>query len=122
MLIIPLESLCEADPLLKQLLSDSTGLKVAEFDADNIPSAPYVCWQIINANPEQYLSDRSDMDDVYVQIDIYASKKATARQIGKLMRNAIEEDCYLERYTGTEKDPPTNLYRISLDTRWFEEP
>lgn len=122
MLIIPLESLCEADPLLKQLLSDSTGLKVAEFDADNIPSAPYVCWQIINANPEQYLSDRSDMDDVYVQIDIYASKKATARQIGKLMRNAIEEDCYLERYTGAEKDPPTNLYRISLDTRWFEEP
>ncbi|OAL78975.1 hypothetical protein AY606_05985 [Acinetobacter sp. SFB] len=122
MLIIPLESLCEADYLLKQLLSDSEGLKVAEFDADNIPSAPYTCWQIINANPEQYLSDRSDMDDIYVQIDIYASKKAEARQIAKLMRNAIEEDCYIESYTGTEKEPETNLYRIRLDTRWYEEP
>lgn len=122
MLIIPLESLCEANYLLKQLLSDSQGLKVAEFDADNIPSAPYACWQIINANPEQYLSDLSDMDDIYVQIDIYASKKAGARQIAKLMRNAIEEDCYIESYTGAEKEPETNLYRIRLDTRWYEEP
>lgn len=122
MMIIPLERLCDADPLLKQLLSDSEGLKVAEFDADNIPSAPYVCWQIINANPEQYLSDRSDMDDVYVQIDIYATKKSTARQIGRLLRNAIEEDCYLEGYTGAEREPETKLYRVSLDTRWLEEP
>ena len=81
MLIIPLESLCETDPLLKQLLSDSEGLKVAEFDADNIPSAPYVCWQIIDAAPVQYLSDRSDMDDIYVQIDVYTSKKSTSRRI-----------------------------------------
>lgn len=122
MLIIPLESLCETDPLLKQLLSDSEGLKVAEFDADNIPSAPYVCWQIIDAAPVQYLSDRSDMDDIYVQIDVYTSKKSTCRQIAQLLRKVIEEDCYIERFSGTEKESETNLYRVRLDTRWYEEP
>lgn len=122
MLIIPLESLCEEDPLLKQLLSDSEGIKVAEFDADNIPSAPYVCWQIIDANPEQYLSDRSDIDEISVQIDVYTAKKSTSRQIAQLLRTAIEEDCYIERFTGTEKESETNLYRVRLDTRWYQEP
>ena len=77
MLIIPLYDLCAVDTELATLLSDGVGLKVGEFDAINMNDAPYVCWQIISADPEQYLSGVSDMDALYVQIDIYAKKGAS---------------------------------------------
>ncbi len=120
MIIIPLEELCSAEPLLRGLLTDSVGLKVAEFDADLNQSPPYVCWQIIHAEGQHYLSDPSDMDEALVQIDVYSKSKAENRQIAKLLRNAISEHCYVEGFTGNERDS-SNLWRIRLDTRWFEE-
>lgn len=98
MIIIPLYDLCAADTELAALLSDGVGLKVGEFDAINTNSAPYVCWQIISADPEQYLSGVSDMDALYVQIDIYAKDKGTTRKIAKLVRKVIEENCSIEDF------------------------
>ena len=122
MLIIPLYDLCAADSELPNLLSDGVGLKVGEFDANNTHGAPYVCWQIINANTEQYLSGGSDMDSLYVQIDIYAKDKGTTRKIAKLVRKVIEENCSIEDFTGCELEPEVNLYRIRIESRWLEEP
>lgn len=122
MLIIPLYDLCAADAQLSAMLSDDTGLKVGEFDADNFANAPYVCWQTITATTEQYLDDPSDMDNLHVQIDVYAKSKGDCRQIASLVRQVIEHECYIEDYTGVIKDTETNLYRISLDTSWYEEP
>ena len=122
MLIIPLYNLCSQNAPLAALITDGAGLKVGEFDANGMTEAPYICWQIINTNPEQYLANASDMDDVYVQIDIYANTKESARQIARLLRTIIEDQCYIESYTGVERDTETNLYRIRLDSRWHEEP
>lgn len=122
MLIIPLYDLCAADTELSVLLSDGVGLKVGEFDAINMNGAPYVCWQIISADPEQYLSGASDMDALYVQIDIYATDKGTTRKIAKLVRKVIEENCSIEDFTGCELEPEVNLYRIRIESRWLEEP
>ncbi|MDC4734331.1 hypothetical protein NQ841_08985 [Acinetobacter baumannii] len=122
MLIIPLIEICEKDTELVELLTDEVGLKVCEFDANNTNGAPYVCWQIIDANPEQYLSAPSDMDSIYAQIDIYADTKGSTRQIARLLRKNIEEYCFIENYTGVERDSETNLYRIRIDSRWYEEP
>ncbi|WP_127493075.1 tail completion protein gp17 [Acinetobacter calcoaceticus] len=122
MLIIPLYELCEQNTELAGLLTDSTGLKVSEFDANNTNGAPYICWQILNADPEKYLSKPSDMDSVYVQIDVYADTKASTRKIARLLRKSIEEYCYIEDYTGVERDSETNLYFIRIDSRWCEEP
>ncbi|MFW1816003.1 DUF3168 domain-containing protein [Acinetobacter guillouiae] len=121
MFIIPLESLCNENSELKQMLSDSVGIKVSEFDADGGKEAPYVCWQIINANTQQYLADNSDMDEILVQIDIYANKKSECRKIAKLVRSVISESCYIENYSGIIKESETNLFRIHIDTNWFEE-
>lgn len=122
MLIIPLYDLCAANLELAALLSDGVGLRVGEFDANNTEGTPYVCWQIINADPEQYLSDASDMDSLYVQIDVYAKTKADTRSVARLVRKVIENDCSIEGYTGCERDPEVNLYRIRIDSRWLEEP
>jgi hypothetical protein len=122
MIIIPLEEICSKSQALKALLSDDIGIRVSEFDASKTINAPYVVWQIINANPEQYLSGVSDMDDSLVQIDVYSTSKSNARQIAKLLKNAISEDyCYVEAFSGTEREPNTDLYRVRLDTRWYED-
>jgi hypothetical protein len=62
------------------------------------------------------------MDDSLVQIDVYSTSKSNARQIAKLLKNAISEDyCYVEAFSGTEREPNTDLYRVRLDTRWYED-
>ena len=122
MLIIPLYDLCAANTELSALLSDGAGLRVGEFDASNTEGTPYVCWQIINADTEQYLSSASDMDSLYVQIDIYANTKGIARTIAKLVRKVIEDYCTVEGFTGCELEQETALYRIRIDSRWLEEP
>lgn len=122
MITIPLLSICSQVPELVTLLTDDVGLKVGEFDADNFKNAPYVCYQIISADPQQYLSDASDLDALYVQIDVYAKSKDGVRTIAKLLRKAIEEDfCHISTYTGVERDIETNLWRIRIDTSWYEE-
>lgn len=120
MIIIPLEQLCNANNQLRGLISDTVGIKVAEFDADLVVDPPYVCWQIIHAEGQHYLSDESDMDEALVQIDVYSKSKAENRQIAKLLRSAISEHCYVENFTGNERES-SNLWRIRLDTRWFED-
>lgn len=122
MIIPPIEALCAANPDLVALLTDDTGLKISEFDAGTSAAAPYVVWQIITANPEKYLDSPSDMDGVIIQIDVYAVKKSEARSIARLVKNAIQEDCYITAYTGVERDSSTNLQRVRLDTSWQLEP
>lgn len=122
MIVIPLYQICEFEPKLKAMLSDDIGLKVSEFHTDLFKNPPFISWQIIYGDAEQYLNDVSDMDDVAVQIDIYAQKRTDARLIAQLLRKALFNHCYIEKYTGTEKDFETNLWRVRLDTRWHEEP
>ena len=121
MIILPLEELCQKDPLLVQLLSDRDGLKLFEFDPDINVKTPYATWQIIHAAGDENFSGVSEMDEVVLQIDIYGKNKAENRQIAKLIRKAIEQDCQVENFTGNIREPDTDLFRISLDTRWFEE-
>lgn len=122
MIIPPIERLCSQSVELITLLSDQQGLKLSEFDATLDFKPPYVVWQIINANPQKYLDDVSDLDAVLLQIDVYAIKKSEARTIARLIRKAIELDCYIDSYTGTERDTETNLNRIRIDTSWHIEP
>lgn len=121
MIIIPLESLVAKSKPLKQLLSDAVGIKVSEFDADKNTKAPYICWQIIHAVGQEYLSDPSDMTEAVVQIDLYSASKAENRKIAKMLETAIFEYCHIESFSGNEKDE-SGLYRIRFSTRWFEEP
>lgn len=120
MIIIPLESLVLADRELKRLLSDNVGVKVSEHDASKTINPPYVCWQIIWAQGQEYLSDPSDMTEAVVQIDIYSKSKPENRKIALLLKNAISEHCYIENFTGNELEA-SDLYRIRLETRWFED-
>lgn len=120
MIIIPLESLVLADRELKRLLSDNVGVKVSEHDASKTINPPYVCWQIIWARGQEYLSDPSDMTEAVVQIDIYSKSKSENRKIALLLKNAISEHCYIENFTGNELEA-SDLYRIRLETRWFED-
>lgn len=122
MIVIPLYQLCEQNKILSDLLSDSIGLKVSEFSSELFQNPPFIAWQILHGDAEQYLNDISDMDDVTVQIDIYAKKRADARMIAQHLRKVIFDYCYIERFSGTEQDPDTHLWRVRLDTRWHEEP
>lgn len=122
MKILPIEALIKKDLLLVSLISDSAGIKLSEFDPNAKVSPPYVTWQIIHAAGEESFSGISEMDELVLQLDIYGTNKAQNRQIAQLIRKAIEQECHIEGFTGNIREGTTNLFRISLDTRWFEEP
>lgn len=121
-MIIPLYKICENTPVLAEYLRDEIGLKVSEFSNSLSFSPPFVSWQIINAHPENYLADVSDMDQISVQIDIYAKSRAEVRRIAGMLRLALHEYCYVVRLSGPEQDFDTDLWRIMMETAWLEEP
>lgn len=121
MLVPPIYDLCAASTDVTALLSDDLGLKVAEFSAQLV-QPPYCCWQIITGSTQQYLAGPSDMDNLLVQIDVYAAEMEPARHIAKAVRKAIENDCYIVRPGGIEQDEKTGLYRVSFDTSWQIDP
>lgn len=119
---IPLYKICENTPVLAEYLRDEIGLKVSEFSNSLSFAPPFVSWQIIHASTEMYLSDVPDMDNISVQIDIYAKTRAEVRRIAGMLRLALHEYCYVVRLSGPEQDFDTDLWRIMMETAWLEEP
>lgn len=79
---------------------------------------PYAVWQVVGGAPLNYLRDRPDMDELTIQVDIYADTAASAHAVAVAVRNAIEGDCYITRWAGEDRDPETNDYRLGFDAEW----
>lgn len=80
------------------------------------PTAPYIVFQTIGGEPENYIGDRPDMDDYTTQIDVYASTRAQAAQVARAMRDVLEQGGgYITRWGGEFNDAATKLYRYSFD-------
>lgn len=82
---------------------------------------PYAVWQIIGGGPENYLSQRPDIDLWSLQIDVYADTAAAARSGAEAIRDAIELQAHIVGWRGESRDPETNNYRYSFDVDWWSD-
>lgn len=80
---------------------------------------PYAAWQLVTGTPENYLGDLPDADNFTVQIDVYADTAASARNVAKALRDAIEPVAYVVAWRGESKDAETKRYRYSFDVDWI---
>lgn len=117
----PIFQLCAASNELTVLIGNNPVRLFLFGLAPQNPQTPYVVWQLISGSPENYLSGRPDTEGHTLQIDVYASSAAQSRQIAGLVESTIENDCYITRYGGEEKDEETMLYRSSFDVDWLIE-
>ncbi len=119
-MIPPLFAICSVDPVLQGLL----GTELRLYPWGEAPLGvlrPYAVYQIVNGTPENYLGDRSDMDAVSLQIDVYSDVSAHVKPIAEAIRDVIEDDCTITAFRGWSREEATKLYRWQLDTDWFLE-
>jgi len=80
---------------------------------------PYAVWQTIGGAPENYITGVPDIDQLSLQVDVYATTAADAREAAIALRDAIEPVAHVVGWRGEDREPETQLYRISFDVDWF---
>lgn len=79
------------------------------------PVYPYVVWQVVNGQPQNYLGCRPDIDAITTQVDVYARTGADCIAVAEAVRDALEVDNHMTRFGNMTRDPQTQSYRISMD-------
>lgn len=91
------------------------------FPFGNAPQGvtlPYAVWQMVSGSPENYLGEVPDIDQYTIQIDVYANRGSTARQVAEALRDAIEPQAHIVGWNGESTDPDTGHKRYGFDVEW----
>lgn len=107
-----------------KLLLGANPLRVYPWGrAPENPTKPYAVYGVYNANPENYLADRADLDDKGTQIDIFADTAVSIENCFNAIRNALEtvHYGYLTSWSTPDLDEETNLYHIRMDYDFKDE-
>ncbi|AVF54204.1 hypothetical protein AL527_02900 [Pseudomonas fulva] len=116
----PIFEACSRDPAVTGLLGTGADMRLYSFgEAPDKVARPYVVWQVINGNPENYLAGRPDVDGFTLQVDIYGTTGASVRSVRDAIRDAIELQANITRWGGESRDPTTKNYRTSFDVDWI---
>lgn len=84
-----------------------------------VPKDPYITWQLISGVPENNLSDPPPVDRQTVQVDCWHQTDAGIEVLADAVRDAIEPVAYMTSVLIDEREPETNLYRLSLQFDFF---
>jgi len=111
----PVFALAAASPGVTALLGSNPVRLYLFGEAPQGVTKPYAVWQMVGGVPENYLGNVPDTDSFTAQIDVYADRASTARQVSQALRDAYEPAAYITNWNGESRDPDTNNYRISFD-------
>lgn len=118
-MIAPIFSVCAADPDVVSLLGNSpTRIYPFGTQDDNVVY-PYVVWQNLNGEPENYINQRPDADTFAIQVDAYADTPDEVIAVAQAIRDAIEPHAHITRWSGQSRDSETMRYRYSFDVDWI---
>ncbi|WP_028627656.1 tail completion protein gp17 [Metapseudomonas resinovorans] len=115
----PLFQVCAADAAVQVALGNNPVRLYPFGEAPQNVARPYAAWQGIGGAPENFLSQRPDIDRFAIQVDVYADTATAARNAAKALRDAIEPHAHITRWGGESRDPVTNHYRVSFDVDWW---
>ena len=120
----PIFPLINASPAVKAIIG-SNPVRFYQFgqNGDQPPQYPYAVWQRTSGAPENYLSQRPDMDSFSIQIDAYSDSTTNGativRNLAGAIRDAIEGDCHITSWLGESRDPDTKAYRFTFLCDWW---
>lgn len=117
----PIFAVCSVDAGVGAVLG-GTGVNCRLFPFGEAPqktTRPYAVWQTITGAPENYLDKTPDIDSWQIQIDVYAATVTLCRQVAEALRDAIEPHAHIITWGGDDRDPDTNLYRLTFSVDWW---
>ena len=115
----PFYQVCKADPTVQALLG-GTSPRIYPFgEAPQNVVKPYAVYQWLGGSPFNRLDRRPDADSAALQVDVYALTAAVSTEVAKAIRYAVETQCNLTSYRGTDREFDTKLYRTGFDLDWI---
>lgn len=115
----PIQSLVMSSAQVVALLDNDPTRFYAFGSAPELETRPYAVWQIVNGTPDNFINDRPDIDDMGIQVDIYAPTMVQAVAVASAIRDAIEGDSHITLWRGMGLDEKTKLYRFTFLSDWF---
>lgn len=108
-------SLLNADTAVKNLLGENP-LRVFPYGKAPKPlNYPYAVYSMFNAQPENYLGDRPDMDVKSVQISVYAKTNANLESCYNAVINVLENHAHMVNFSTPDIDAETDLYSCRME-------
>lgn len=95
------------------------GDRVYQTEAPEDAVRPYVVFSLPSSTPLNNLSCAPDMDDQRVQVDCWAQSQSKARELGKAVRNALEQVTHVILGPWADRDEATKMYRWSMDAEFW---
>lgn len=115
----PFFQVCKADPTVQALLGGALPRIYPFGEAPQAVAKPYVVYQWVNGSPFNMLNCRPDADSADLQVDVYGLTQASSTDVAKAIRYAVELQCNLTSYRGTERETDTKLWRTGFDLTWL---
>lgn len=105
-----------------RLLLGSSPLRVFPWSrAPQNPKKPYATYGVYNANPENYLDRVPDIDNIGVQVNIYAATAQSCEDCYIAIRDALEPSAHMLSFSTPDLDPNTDLYVGRMEFDFWEE-
>ena len=82
------------------------------------PTRPYCTWQLIAGVPDNVLSGSPPVESHRVQVDTWAATSTSADTVAAAVRDCLEAVGYMLSF-GTDKDPATGSFRVSMDYQFW---
>lgn len=115
----PFFQVCKADPTVQALLGGALPRIYPFGEAPQSVAKPYVVYQWIDGDPYNTLNCRPKADRAVLQVDVYATTTQSSTTVAEAIRYAVELDCHITSYRGTNREPDTLLYRTGFDLNWI---
>ncbi|MEW6462933.1 MAG: DUF3168 domain-containing protein, partial [Pseudomonadota bacterium] len=96
----PIFKVCSASSQVTALLGAAPTRLYPFGEAPQGVTYPYAVWQSVGGAPENFLAGRPDADNYTTQVDVYAESAASAREVAKALRDAVELDAYVVAWRG----------------------
>lgn len=116
----PIFLACSTDSAVSALIGAGIDCRIYSFgEAPEGVLKPYVVWNLIDGNPENYLGGRPDADRLTLQVDVYATSADSATKVTAALRDALELTANITRWGASGQDPATKDYHRSFDIDWI---
>lgn len=117
----PIFKLCADNEKVTALLgTNPTRLYLFDHAPQDV-ARPYVVWKTIGGEPENYISNRPDVDFFDIQVNVYARSASEAIAVAKAIRDAVEDTAHITRWGGDGKDPNTKDFIFTFDIDFITE-
>nr|WP_317199800.1 DUF3168 domain-containing protein [uncultured Psychrobacter sp.] len=117
MSVLPIYRTLKADTALAELIDVES--QVFEDVAPFGTPAPYIVWQVISGQANNYLDAPASFDDTQFQVIVYATDTKQAYELRAAIRAVIEQHAWILNPSINQYDNEAKLYGRGFDANWI---